>query len=172
MTTRATTLAIILTTVSLALPSYAQQAPREGGERLMKAHAERGGHHRGAGRRGMERMMQLFENYDANEDGSLTQAEIDEARAAQLTTFDADGSGGLSLDEYQALWLDAMRERMVDQFQSHDDDGDGIVTAEEFGERFSRIVERMDRNGDDALSREDMRRGERGQRGGSQPPAE
>ena len=77
----------------------------------------------------------LFEAFDANQDGTLTQAEIDQARQAKLTEFDRDGDGSLTLEEYQALWMDAMRERMVDRFQAHDDDGDGMVTAEEFGER-------------------------------------
>ena len=57
----------------------------------------------------------LFEAFDANQDGTLTQAEVDQARQAKLAEFDADGDGSLSLEEYQALWLDAMRERMVDR---------------------------------------------------------
>ena len=52
----------------------------------------------------------------------------------RLAEFDADNDGSLTLEEYQALWLDAMRERMVDRFQAHDDDGDAIVTVEEFVE--------------------------------------
>ena len=82
--------------------------------------------------------------------------------AARLQAFDSDGNGTLSLDEYQALWLDAMRERMVDRFQAHDDDGDGEVTVEEFGEERARLVERMDRDGDGALGPGDLtRRGHR-----------
>ncbi|WP_161862904.1 EF-hand domain-containing protein [Algicella marina] len=173
MATRATTLALILTTVSLAAPAMAQQGQPQGGERLYKAHAERSADHKRGGKfshRAAGRMMQLFEQYDANDDGSLTQEELTEGRNAQLGSFDADSSGGLTLEEYQNLWLDAMRERMVDQFQSHDDDGDGIVTAEEFGERFEGLVARLDRNGDGALNREDMRRGP--MRGGAEEPAE
>ncbi len=108
-------------------------------------------------------MHGMLEAYDSNGDGKLTQQEIDAARADQLRKFDADGDGGLNLDEYRALWLDAMRERMVDRFQAHDDDGDGKVTAEEFGERFSRMVRHMDRNGDGTLDDGDRgpRHGER-----------
>ncbi|MEO0911833.1 MAG: hypothetical protein AAFY59_02420 [Pseudomonadota bacterium] len=163
MTTRATTLALVLTSVSLALPASAQQAPQPSAE-LIPAHAERGGDHRRGemGRRGgMERIRTLFEAYDANEDGSLTQAEIDAGRASQFEAADTDATGGLTLEEYETLWLEVMRERMVDQFQRHDDDGDGIVTVEEFNERTRNLVSRMDRNGDDALSRDDMRRGAR-----------
>jgi EF hand len=112
--------------------------------------------------------MGFFEQFDANQDGRITQAEVHEVRRSRLTEFDQDGDGSLTLEEYQALWLDAMRERMVDQFQAHDDDGDGMVTAEEFGERFDRMVSRLDTDDDDALTLDEMRRhGERrGDRGG------
>lgn len=121
-----------------------------------------GGHGPKGGRRGERRFERLLESYDSNEDGKLTQAEIDGVRAERLARFDSDGDGSLTLQEYEALWLDAMRERMVDRFQSHDDDGDGRVTAEEFGERFSNLVARRDRDGDGELTREDFRRDRRG----------
>jgi Ca2+-binding EF-hand superfamily protein len=113
------------------------------------------GHHGGAGPGAPGE--RLFEAFDANQDGTLTQAEVDQARQAKLAEFDADGDGSLNLEEYQALWLDAMRERMVDQFQDHDDDGDGLVTVEEFGERFSRIIIRLDVDGDGEVTMEEMR---------------
>jgi Ca2+-binding EF-hand superfamily protein len=100
----------------------------------------------------------FFEAYDANGDGRLTEAEIEEVRQSRLTEFDQDGDGSLSLEEYQALWMDAMRERMVDRFQSHDDDGDGMVTSEEFAEPFGRIVSRLDRNDDGEVTADEMRR--------------
>jgi Ca2+-binding EF-hand superfamily protein len=116
-----------------------------------------GGHHSGGA-------MRLFEQFDANQDGRLTQAEIDQVRQSRLAEFDQDGDGSLSLEEYQALWVDAMRERMVDRFQAHDDDGDGMVTAEEFGEPFDRMVSRFDQNGDGEVTLDEVRR--RGERGG------
>lgn len=105
----------------------------------------------------------MFEQFDVDKDGKLTQAEIDQVRNERLAKFDADGDGALTLDEYQALWVDAMRERMVDRFQAHDDDGDGKVTMEEFNERFAGMVARMDANGDGVIDDADrqMRRGDR-----------
>jgi Ca2+-binding EF-hand superfamily protein len=149
---------LLLTTGALALgaTAFAGASLADGGWGRHHGH----GHHRGAGEG-------LFETFDANQDGRLTQAEIDQARQAKLTEFDRDGDGSLTLEEYQALWLDAMRERMVDNFQDHDDDGDGMVTAEEFGERYSGIVSRVDEDGDGAVTMDEMRqRMERRHRGG------
>ena len=56
-----------------------------------------------------------------------------------------------------------MRERVVDAFQDHDDDGNGQVTAEEFNERYAGLVERFDRNGDGQLNQDDRGRGRRAQ---------
>ncbi|MGH6896233.1 MAG: EF-hand domain-containing protein [Geminicoccaceae bacterium] len=113
-----------------------------------------GGGHHGRGHQGG---AWLFENFDANDDGRITQVEIEEVRQGQLEEFDADGDGSLSLEEYQALWLDAMRERMVDRFQAHDDDGDGLVTVAEFGERFDGIISHLDDDGDGELTMDELR---------------
>ena len=126
-------------------------------------HEERRGYrdrtHGGDKRRGhrLDRMLDLIETYDQDGDGKVTQAEINKGRADRLAKFDNDGDGRLSLQEYEALWLDAMRERMVDRFQSHDDDGDGQVTVDEFSKRMSRLVLQRDRNDDGAISAEDLR---------------
>ncbi|MEL6481430.1 MAG: hypothetical protein AAFQ75_08275 [Pseudomonadota bacterium] len=132
----------------------------EGGPRYQGRQA-RGEGKRGGRRAMMRRLIELQEAYDADGDGAVTQAEIDSTRAARLAAFDVDADGTLSITEYEALWLDAMRERMVRQFQRHDRDGDGIVTAEEFQRRTANIVMLRDRNGDGALSIDDLRRNRR-----------
>lgn len=121
-----------------------------------------GGH--GMGGSGMHDMLLGF---DANEDGKLSQEEIDTGRANQLKKFDKNGDGTLNIAEYEALWLDVMRERMVDRFQGHDADGDGKVTTEEFGERFANMIKYMDSNDDGVLDESDMRarHGGKGKRG-------
>lgn len=111
-------------------------------------------HHQRDNGRGIEN---LIATYDANEDGQITQEEVDSFRASRLAEFDADKDGSLSLGEYEALWLDAYRDRMVDNFQRHDDDGDGMVTVEEFSEDQSKMVSRMDSNGDGVLTEEDRK---------------
>ena len=123
------------------------------------AQGQRGMVHDNADRQrdGRERLQTLLELYDTDGDGSVTQGEIDSVRADRLASFDADDDGQLTLAEYEALLLDAMRERMVDQFQRHDDDGDGLVTGDEFGEGFVNLVARRDRNDDGVLNADDLR---------------
>lgn len=120
-----------------------------------------GGHHGGGwgGPRGgrTERVERMFERFDANQDGVITQAEIDEVRSSRLAAFDADGDGSLTLEEYQVLWMDAMRPRMVRAFQRLDTDGDAIVTVEEFVEPYGRLVRRLDRNDDGEITQDDLR---------------
>ena len=150
------------------------------------AHGKRGhgayGHH-GGGHGGMRhrrgkghmkiRLMEAMERFDLDKDGSITQDEVNKFRADRLNKFDTDDDGALTLQEYEALWMDAMKRRMVRQFQGHDADGDGKVTTEEFGERTKYMVLRRDRNGDGVLNQDDLRRmGRHGKRGRHGPREE
>lgn len=144
---RTTSRYLILAGAGLALLAAAAAAP-------VLAHNWHG--------RGGPGMMGLIDTYDADGDDRLTQAEIDTARQQQLARFDGDGNGRLSLAEYQGLWAEAMRERMVRQFQGHDSDGDPGVTLEEFQARFADVVQDRDGNGDGALTADELRRHGRG----------
>jgi Ca2+-binding EF-hand superfamily protein len=103
-------------------------------------------------------MFRLLESFDINDDGKLSQEEIDQTRGERFTSFDADSDQALTLAEYEQLWLAAMREVMVDRFQDLDADGDARITAEEFKAPFAKLVRRMDRNDDGVVDREDSPR--------------
>lgn len=136
---------------------------RDGGPQMTHSQQAYGGHHGkrhdGAHRRGGGRhMFRMLESFDANGDGKLSQEEIDTVRGERFTKFDGDSDKALTLGEFEQLWLEAMRERMVDRFQHLDADGDGRVTTDEFQRPFARTVDRMDRNDDGVIDREDFKR--------------
>lgn len=110
---------------------------------------------------GAQMMLKLFAQIDADDNGEVTQAEIDAYRSAQISGADASGDGNLSIEEFDTLYRAFTRERMVDAFQRLDDDGDGQITPAELDLRLDGVVERMDRNGDGVLTIQD-RRGRRG----------
>ncbi|TCP38857.1 EF-hand domain-containing protein [Rhodovulum marinum] len=121
----------------------------------------RGGDHGQRGDRGArgprgafggEMVRTVFEAVDADGDGRVTRAEIDTYRAAQLAAADSSGDGALSIEEFDTLYRALTRARMVDAFQALDADGDGQIVAKEIDTRVSRIVERMDRDGDGVLT--------------------
>lgn len=99
--------------------------------------------------------QQLMERYDANKDGKVTQAEIDQNRQQWLTEFDANKDGTLSLDEFKALWLKGRNEMMVREFQFFDRDGNGQVTIEEYKGPMAGIVADRDQNDDGSLGADD-----------------
>ncbi len=130
-----------------------------------KGHRSRGHGHGHGGRGGSEMMMQVFQQMDADGDGKVTQEEVDAFRAAQVAAADASGDGALSIEEFDTVYRDLTRTKMVRAFQRLDVDGDGIISADEMDNRFGSLVERMDRNDDGALSMEDRGRGQ-GRKGG------
>jgi Ca2+-binding EF-hand superfamily protein len=97
----------------------------------------------------------MFERYDTNKDGKVTQEEIDNNRQAWYAEFDLDKDGKLSLVEFEKLWLKARHRMMVREFQFFDTDGDGNVTILEYKGPLEDLVVERDRNNDGALSRAD-----------------
>lgn len=141
------------TPVQAESSAQATEAPRADSR---KGHGHHGGH-------GM--MRQIMEKVDADGDGAVTQAEIDTFHAATVANADVSGDGDISLEEFETIYLELTRNRMVDAFQKLDEDGDGVVTQAEMDAKFGNIVERMDRNDDGRLDRDD-RRGRDGKRHG------
>lgn len=160
--------ALLILAVSVSAGAVAQSAGSDTEAPIAEERAQvhlakserhgREGRHGKRGRFGM--MRQIMEQVDANGDRAVTQEEIDTYRAARVAEADVSGDGNLSLEEFETAYAQMTRMRMVDAFQELDQDGDGQITQAEMDSRFGGVVERMDRNGDGKLSRED--RGRRG----------
>lgn len=75
--------------------------------------------------------MPLARAFDTNGDGQLTPEEMGAGLRAEMTKYDANSDGSLSLDEFQSFYTEMTRTMMVRAFQHVDADGDGRVTPEE-----------------------------------------
>ncbi|MBJ3776069.1 EF-hand domain-containing protein [Acuticoccus mangrovi] len=113
-------------------------------------------------------LMMMMRDADTNEDGALTQDEVDAFLAEKFAIGDTDGDGEVTLKDFEAIWLDLTRPMMVRTFQMLDEDGSAVITTEELDKRFGNVVQHLDRNDDGKLDRADRRhaRGERGGRHG------
>ena len=77
----------------------------------------------------------LHQMFDADGDGEVTRAEIEQGRAAQFAKADTDGNGTLSAQELEQA-TEAMRKEMMQRrFTMLDADGDGEISAKEFESR-------------------------------------
>ena len=143
----------------------------------MREHGGQGGMGGQDGPRGAM-AARMMERFDTDKDGKVTQAEIDAVQAQRFAGANTDGQPGVTIAEFEPAFWGERREMMVRAFQRLDQDGDGVVTEEEFNRPTAEMVSRMDRNDDGALSRDDRggrhgdgRHGD-GRRGPMPPPVD
>ncbi|MEO9527535.1 calcium-binding protein [Roseibium sp.] len=140
----------------------------EQGDNPRFAHmGKRGGMGRGHG--GERRAERLFERFDVNEDGIITEAEIADVRTQGFAAADTDGSGDISLEEFKAGFMSRSNDRMVRAFQFMDRDGDGTVTREDVDRMANRMFDRLDRDGNGTVERVHGQRGQEAGKGGERP---
>lgn len=103
--------------------------------------------------------LMQFDAIDADKDGRITEAEMDAHRAGQVTALDADGDGKISVDELKARQMAAMEQRATERatrmMQRMDSDGDGFLSAAELATPAApaRMFDRLDTDGDGAVTR-------------------
>ncbi|MEO1090392.1 MAG: EF-hand domain-containing protein [Pseudomonadota bacterium] len=105
---------------------------------------------------GESRLDRMFESFDTNGDGRLTQSEVDGYRTERHATFDTDGDGTLTLEEFTVMWTDATQRPMTRRFQRLDADANGFITIEEFNEPFARFVSRAGGDAETGVTRDDL----------------
>lgn len=113
-------------------------------------------------REGDRGMWPGFGQIDADGDGRITAAEIEDLRAARFAELDADGDGAVSRDEFLAHAAVQASERAGRMFDRLDADGDGMLGPDALQARFGRgpdaerMIGRLDTDGDGAISAEEF----------------
>ena len=127
---------------------------REGFKNGMMGHGGMGG----MGGMGMHAMAEkIFDRFDSDANGAISKAEVNKFPKSEIQKHDANKDGKLSLDEFEALWVGYVRERMVDHFQKLDANGDATVTEDEIARPLNKMMSWLDRNDDDTLTKGELR---------------
>lgn len=105
-------------------------------------------------------LLEMFKRIDTDKDGKLSLAELQAHRATEFAGADANGDGSLDAGELSDRMMARFQEKLPARAQhmidNHDNDGNGLVSADEMGQgpaedHFARI----DTDNDGAISKEE-----------------
>ncbi|EIJ44143.1 hypothetical protein BegalDRAFT_3324 [Beggiatoa alba B18LD] len=75
---------------------------------------------------------EIVAQYDTDQDGVLSETEMQTLRTAEFTSADTNSDGSLSLSELQGAESSKKSTRISQAFTSLDTDGNGVLSASEF----------------------------------------
>lgn len=107
------------------------------------------------------RLDRLFDTFDLNADGQISEAEITAGREARFSASDTNGDGQLSEAEIRVSVekrAQARADRMVTKIMERaDDNSDGSISLAEFQDtprhRGGKMMKRLDADGDGVITR-------------------
>jgi Ca2+-binding EF-hand superfamily protein len=137
--------ATVLTTLGLLLIAGATLAQPGGGP--------------GRGRRhgGPPPIDRIFERFDANKDGRLTQDELPAQVAERIMEADADGDGAVTKEELEQA-RQKLGDRFLDRlFERFDANADGKLTPDEVPPRLADRLMKADADGDGGVTKDELR---------------
>lgn len=113
----------------------------------------------------MQQMKETIAEIDSNSDSTIEREELQAWQVKKISDYDKNGDKMIDLSEFEALWLAQIKNIMVDKFQHIDSDGNAKVTLEEFSAPTNHIFERFDRNDDGKVTKNEMKKLHRFNRG-------
>lgn len=97
-----------------------------------------------------------FAELDVDGDGEITDADLTAAREARFADLDTDGNGSVSRDEFIASASTRAGERAGEMFDRLDADGDGALSEDVLASRDRgpgpRMLQRLDADGSGGVS--------------------
>ena len=159
--------AVILSTAAFAADEPAKKGP--GGKNLA-ARQQGAGRSEMAGK--MAQRMPLVMALDADKDGTISAAELENASKA-LAKLDKDGDGALSSEELRPDFAGMAgegkpregrpgangppgKEMMARMFEQRDADNDGKLSGDEIPERMQQNLARIDENSDGVIDKSEL----------------
>lgn len=99
-----------------------------------------------------------FEMLDADGNGQVTQAEMQQHREAHFAETDSNGDGMLSSEEMMARGKDDASERVAKMISRFDENGDGMLSLDEMPEPKKKgdMFARLDKDGNGSISKEEF----------------
>lgn len=95
----------------------------------------------------------MFDHVDANDDGKLSQEELQPFANKRFARFDTDKDGVVTAAEIDAHLMKRMEKRRQKLLKRFDGDGDGTITQAEFSTQVSQMFARVDADEDGVISR-------------------
>lgn len=99
-----------------------------------------------------------FQELDLNNDGQVTQEEMQTYRQQRFTNADTSGDGMLSVDEMQAASQKKANERVNQMFEKHDANQDGLLSDDELPKprRAGKMFDRIDADKNGTISEQEF----------------
>jgi Ca2+-binding EF-hand superfamily protein len=113
-------------------------------------------------------LMRVFKSFDTDADGRILASKFQKLRRSttaeakeMVAAVDTDGDGFISIEEFGALLDDGESDALRMAFQEYDENGDGMITAEELCralprdltvEKCAEMIAGVDKDGDGVIS--------------------